>query len=110
MLEYHYYPPIFLFDELCILTILTKQMNVTSGVCYRLIGSRHILFKKISGYPKFHPQIIIFILETMVPWVKLEGVSAACANVSALPFTVKILTSHWEHFIPAFVPWKLPLA
>ena len=54
--------------------------------------------------------MVIFILETMVPWVEVEGVSAACANFSALLFTVEILTSHWANFIPAFVPWKLLLA
>ena len=74
------------------------------------LGHGIFCLKKFIGYPKFHTQMVIFILETMVSWVELEGVSAACANVSALPFTVKILSSHWANFIPAFVPWKLPLA
>ena len=29
----------------------------------------------------------------MVPWVELEGVSAACSNVSTLPVTVQKLAS-----------------
>ena len=43
---------------------------------------------KITGHPKFHPQMFMFILERMVPQVELEGVSMACANVITLPVTV----------------------
>ena len=42
--------------------------------------------------------MVIFILETMVPRVELEGVSAECANVSALPVTVKKLVSSVDNF------------
>ena len=45
--------------------------------------------ENFTGHHKFHPQMVMFILETMVPRVDPEGVSAACANVSALPVTVQ---------------------
>ena len=48
--------------------------------------------ENFTGHPKFHPQMVMLILEKMVPKVELEGVSAACANVSALPVTVQNLT------------------
>ena len=54
--------------------------------------------KNFTGHPKFHPQMVIFILETMVPQVELEGVSAACANVSTLPVTVQKLASSVDAF------------
>ena len=34
----------------------------------------------------------------MVPWVDLEGVSAACENVSALPMTVQKLALSVDTF------------
>ena len=40
-----------------------------------------------TKHPKFHIQMVMLILETMVPQVELEVVSVACANVSALPVT-----------------------
>ena len=54
--------------------------------------------EKFTGHPKFHPQIIVFILETMVPRVDLEGVSLACSNVSNLPMTVQKLAPSVENF------------
>ena len=42
--------------------------------------------------------MFMFILETMVPQVELEGVSAACANVSTLPVTVQKLASSVDAF------------
>ena len=48
--------------------------------------------------PKFHPQMIMFILEMMVPWVDLECVSVAYANVSALPMTVQNIASSLDDF------------
>ena len=42
--------------------------------------------------------MVMFILETMVPRVELEGVSTACANVSTLPVTVQKLASSVEAF------------
>ena len=49
--------------------------------------------ENFTGHPKFHPQMVMFILEKMVPRVKLEGIYAACANFSALPLTVLHLAS-----------------
>ena len=54
--------------------------------------------ENFTGHPKFHPQMVIFILETMVPRVELEGVSAACENISTLPVTVQKLASSEEAF------------
>ena len=54
--------------------------------------------------------MLMFILETMVPWVEIEVVFAACVNVSDLPLTVQISRRQWTHLIPAGVPWKLPPA
>ena len=51
-----------------------------------------------TRHPKFHPQMVMFLLETMVPRVDLEGVSAACANVSALTVTVQNLASSVDAF------------
>ena len=49
--------------------------------------------ENFTGHPKFHPQMVMFILEKMVPRVKMEGIYAACANVSALPLTVLNIAS-----------------
>ena len=46
-----------------------------------------------TGNPKFNPQMLMFILETMFPQVDLESVSTACANFSALNLTVQNLAS-----------------
>ena len=54
--------------------------------------------EKFTVHPKFHPQMVMFILEAMVPRVDLEGVSAACANVSTLPVTVQKLASSVDDF------------
>ena len=57
-------------------------------------------FKKenFTGNPKFHPQIFISILETMVTRVDMEGVSTACANVIALPLIVINIASSVDTF------------
>ena len=47
--------------------------------------------EKFTGYPKFHPKMVMFILETMITRVELEDISAAYANVSALPLIVRNL-------------------
>ena len=47
-----------------------------------------VLKEKFTGHPKLHPQMVMFVLETMVPWVELKGVSASCDNISALHVTV----------------------
>ena len=54
--------------------------------------------ENFTGHPKFHSQMVMFILETMVPWVELEIVSAACVNVSTLPVTVQKLASSVDTF------------
>ena len=54
--------------------------------------------ENFTGHPKFYPQMVMFILDTMVPRVELEGVSAACANVSTLPVTVQKLASSVDTF------------
>ena len=42
--------------------------------------------------------MVISILEPMVTRVELEGVSAACENISTLPVTVQELASSVEEF------------
>ena len=57
-----------------------------------------IVKEKFTGHPKFHPQMVTFILGTMVPRVELEGVSEACANVSTMNVTVRKLASSVNDF------------
>ena len=54
--------------------------------------------ENFTGHPKFHPQMVMFILETMVPLVELECVYLACANVIVLPVTVQNLVSSVDAF------------
>ena len=54
--------------------------------------------ENFTGYPKFHPHVVMFILETIVPRVELEGVSAACANIITLPVSVQKLVSSVDAF------------
>ena len=42
--------------------------------------------------------MVMIVLETMFPWVELEGVFVECANVSALPLTVQNLASSVDAF------------
>ena len=56
------------------------------------------LRENFTGHPKLYPQMVMFILETMVPCVELEGVYADCDNVSALPVTVRNLVSSVDAF------------
>ena len=51
-----------------------------------------------TGRPKLHTQMVMLILDMMVPQVEFEGVSATCANVSALPVTVQNLASSVDAF------------
>ena len=44
----------------------------------------------------------MFILDTMVPQVELEGVSTACANVITLPVTFQNLESSVDDFDSRF--------
>ena len=54
--------------------------------------------ENFTGNPIFHPQMVMFILEKMVPRVELEGVSEACVNVSTIPVTVQKLASSVDAF------------
>ena len=54
--------------------------------------------KCFTGNHKSHPKMVMFILETIVPWVYIEGVSAACANVNALHVTAWNLVSSLDDF------------
>ena len=54
--------------------------------------------ENFTVHPKFHPQMFMFVLDIMVPRVELEGVSAACANVSTLHVTVQKLASSVDAF------------
>ena len=65
--------------------------------------------ENFTGHPKFYPQMVMFILDTMVPRVELEGVSSACENVSTLPVTVHKLASSVDALNIALVLWNLPL-
>ena len=56
------------------------------------------VWENFTGHPKFHPMMVMFILETMVHRVELGGVSAAYANVSTLPVTVQKLVSSVDTF------------
>ena len=49
--------------------------------------------ENFTGRPQFRPQMVMLILETMVSWVDIEGISAACANDSVLPLTVQNIMS-----------------
>ena len=53
--------------------------------------------ENFTGHTKFHPKMVMFILETMVSRY-LEGVSGACVNVSTLPVTVQKLASSVDDF------------
>ena len=53
--------------------------------------------ENFTGHTKFHPKMVMFILETMVSRY-LEGVSGACVNVSTLPVTVQKLASSVDTF------------
>ena len=58
--------------------------------------------ENFTGNPKFHPQMVMFILETMVSHVELEGVSMACENVSTLPVIFQKLASSVDNFDSRF--------
>ena len=56
------------------------------------------LKENFTRHPKLHSHMVICILDTMVPRVELEGISAACANVITLPVTVQKLASSVDAF------------
>ena len=87
-----------LFDELRALRVVAGEafncLDIANELYLWVVFQDHrvmadFLKKNFTERPKFHPQMVMFILETMVPRVDPEGVSAACANVSALPVTVQ---------------------
>ena len=41
----------------------------------------YFLMENFFVHPKFHPQIVMFILEIMLPLVEVEVVSAALVNI-----------------------------
>jgi hypothetical protein len=43
------------------------------------------------GHPRFHPQMVKFILEHMVPRNELERLTTACRDVSGLPARISTL-------------------
>ena len=57
-----------------------------------------LINENFTGHHKFHPQMVMFILETMVPQVELESVYAACENVRTLPVTVQEIVSSVDAF------------
>ena len=54
--------------------------------------------ENFTGHTKFHPQMVILVLETMVPREDLEGVYAPCENFSALSVNVQKLASSVDAF------------
>ena len=54
--------------------------------------------ENFTEHLKLHPQAVMFILETMVPRVDIEGVSTACTNVRTMPVTVQKLASSVDAF------------
>ena len=54
--------------------------------------------ENFTVHPKFHPRMVVCFLETMVPRVELEDVSAACANVRAIPVNVRNLVLSVDAF------------
>ena len=54
--------------------------------------------ENFTGHPKFHPYMVMFVLDKMVPRVDLEGVSAACTNFSDMSVTVQNLASSVNAF------------
>ena len=54
--------------------------------------------ENFTVHPKLHPQMVMFILDTMIPRVELEGISAACANVRTMSVTFQKLASSVDAF------------
>ena len=53
---------------------------------------------KFIEHPTSHPQMVLFILETMFPQVELESVSVAYSNFSAQPLNIKHFASSVDVF------------
>ena len=68
-----------------------------------------IVKEKFTGHPKFHPQMVTFILDTMVPRVELEGVFLRPVQILALWMWLSENSRHqWTLLTLAFVLWKIP--
>ena len=96
-----------LFDELCAVQVVAEDMfnhshRANEHYLWGVLQSHRVMEEFVkenfAGHPKFHPQMIMFILETMVPWLELEGVSTACTNGSALLVTIQKLASSVDDF------------
>ena len=96
-----------LFDELCAMIIVEEDaFNHTDrsnelyfwGVLQANRVMLEFVKENFTGNSKFHPQMVIFILATLIPRVDLEGFSAACANVITLPVTVQKIASSGDDF------------
>ena len=54
--------------------------------------------ENFTGNPKLYPQMVMFILKTMVSQMDLEGISVACEKVSTLTVTVQKIASSVDAF------------
>ena len=98
---------VYIFGELCDFRVVAEDVfnhpdRSKELYLWVVLQSHRImaefLKENFTGHPKFHTQMVIFILETMVPRVELEGVSTACANFSALSVNVQKLASSVDAF------------
>ena len=89
-----------LFDELSAVQVVAEDAfnntNIENELYLWGVFQDHQVMEEFvkenfTGNPKFHPQMVMFISEKMVPRVHLEGVFMVCANVSDLPVTVRNL-------------------
>ena len=90
-----------IFDKLCSVGVVAEEAfnhpdRPNELYLWGVLQDHRVMaefLKKIfTGHSEFHPQMVMFILETMVPRLELEVVSAACDNVNALPVTVQNLS------------------
>ena len=96
-----------LFDELCSVMLVTedafnhhdrdKKINLWGVLKARRV-MLEFLKENFTRNPKFPTQMVIFVLDTMVSWVCIEGVSTACANFITLHVTVQKLASSVDVF------------
>ena len=96
-----------LFDEICAVRVVAEYaFNYPDRAIKRYLWGVlqahwvmvHFVKENVTRHLKFHPQMVMFILEIMVHRMHPEGVSAACDNVSTLSVTVKNLASSVEDF------------
>ena len=96
-----------LFDKLCAVRVVAGDAfkhpdRANKLYLWGVFQAHQVILEfvkeKFTGHPKFHPQMIMFILDIMVPQVELDGVYTDCANVSNLPVTVQKLASSVDAF------------